>query len=561
MQTEVEKRTQAKGIMQSPSAFYALEFNLKVNMGQYKKETVKCFCGSKKHIKITDKDRYGIDYTFCLCTNCGILYSNPRLTDESTKLFYEKDYRNIYSDVIEVGDRDTGIKELIYNTIENYELPKPKVVFEIGCGTGATLEQFKECDCIGVDYDSSVVETAKKKFLNVMVGGIDILESLNKKADLIIMNHVLEHMTDLEKDLKRIRDLLADDGILYVGVPSLYVYDVIGMIQNAHNYQFNSNTLCYMMGVCGFDNYHVDELIRSIWHKSDYQDRKKTMDGEYQYIYSFLYRKDDKYLMPNIRMNCKFPLKEIRNNMNYTINVGISEIGELVNINPDSEAILINGGPSINDYIDKIKELKSCGAKVYSIERMYQWCLKHDIVPDYIVALDASDDVIESFTTLHKDTTHLIVSHVKKEIVDSLKGYKVYYYNLKPKGIDYPKIYSGIDIKRLTFVNSGASVSLCCFNIAMTLGARRFHMFGFDCHVTNGKYANGITGVGDVEDVLKVEIDGRQFITTTQYYAFMQQFFHMYQIGKGCEMLESIKLYGDSMVKYAAKIDIDGDKQ
>jgi len=189
---------------------------------------------------------------------------------------------------------------------------------------------------------------------------------------------------------------------------------------------------------------------------------------------------------------------------------------------------------------------------------MYQWCLNNDIIPDYVVALDASDDVIESFVKIHKDTTHIIVSNIKKDVLDSLKGYKAYYYNLKHKGIDYSKMYNG-ELERITFVQTGSSVSLCNLNIAMTLGARKIHMFGFDCHVTNQNYAKGITGVGDIKETFEMEIDGKVFRTTSQYYAFMTQLFDMYQIGKMNSMLKDLKLYGDSMAKAAAKIDIDGD--
>ncbi|HDY67750.1 MAG TPA: DUF115 domain-containing protein [Candidatus Scalindua sp.] len=544
-----------------PSAFHALEFNLKVKAGMYEKERVKCFCGSRQRNVLTEVDRYGIGYKLCLCLDCGVLYSNPRLTTESFKRFYETDYRNIYGDIGEAGDEDKSAKELIYNTIDNYELKKPKIVFEIGCGSGNILKQFKGCDCTGVDYDSEVIGKAGTKGVELLVGGIEILEGLEKKADLIIMNHVLEHVNDLEGDLKRIRDLLADDGILFIGVPGLYTWNLVYMCQNAHNYQFNSNTLYYVMHVCGFSDYYLDEGIQSVWHKAEFQDRKHSYKDEYKHIESYLLRKDDKHLMPPIRMNSKFELKECRANMKYTVSAGVPEITELVGVHPDSEAVIVCGGPSINDYAEKIKALQKSGAKIYSIERMYQWCLKNSIIPDYIVALDASNDVIESFVKIHKYTTHLIVSHVKSDVVDLLKGHKAYYYHLKQKGIDLSKIHNNKEVQRITLIHTGASVSLTCLNIAMTLGATNLHVFGFDCHLSGGDYANGITGVGDIQGVINMEIEDRVFKTTSQFHAFMLQFFEMYQVGKDRGMLKSMKVYGDSMAKAASKIDIDGDKE
>ena len=560
-----EVSEKAEGELISLSAYHAMLFNLKVTSGAYSRDYVSCFCGSNNYTEITNKDRYGIDYTLCLCKDCGILYSNPRMTDESLELFYRHDYRDIYGDRDEVGeyaDQVEGkdrIKKFIYETLGEYKMPLPKVIFELGCGVGSNLRPFlNDCECIGVDYDAGAIEIGKVRGLNLLVGGIDALEGLGKKADLIIMNHVLEHMTDIERDLKRVRDLLSDEGVLYVAVPGFYTWDKNSLFQNAHNYQFTGNTLDYVMRVCGFSDLHLDEQIVSLWHKSDFMTKENKFINEHRTIETFLTK--EKFLMPNVRMSCKFTLTERRNNIKYAVASGIPEISELVNKHPDSDAIIITGGPSVEAYKDKIKDLQSKGAKVYAIERMYQWCIKNSIHPNYIIALDASDDVIESFESIHEGVKHLIVAHAPNKVFDKLKGHDANYFLLMQKGVDYSEIYTDGKGHRLTFINSGSSVSLCNMSIAMTLGARRFHIFGFDCHVSDGNYASGITGVGDIKDTMEVEIDGRIFQTTASYFAFMQQFFELYQIGKANGLIDNVKIYGDSMVKVASMIDMDGDK-
>ncbi len=49
----------------------------------------------------------------------------------------------------------------------------------------------------------------------------------------------------------------------------------------------------------------------------------------------------------------------------------------------------------INNYINKIKEMKNEGCVIISIDRMYKWCLDNGIIPDYVVAIDGSADVVE----------------------------------------------------------------------------------------------------------------------------------------------------------------------
>jgi len=548
----------------SPSSFYSTLFNLKVEKGQYHTEKVSCFCGADNYKVITQKDRYGIDYSLCLCQECGILYSNPRMTDESFKKFYEDDYRNIYSDRGEISDIQNAthgndrIKKLIDRLVEDFELTEIKTVYEIGCGNGSNLYQFKGCKCVGVDYDRSIV---RNNGIDLRFGGIEVLEGLNEKADLIIMNHVLEHMTDIERDLKRIHALLNDKGLLYISVPPLYGSDPKQLIQNAHNYQFTGSSLEYVMTVCGFSDYYLTEEIESVWHKHPPIEKSQKTNAECLSIETYL--TGDKFVLPQIRMGCKFSTKERRDNIKHTIKLGIPEITELINKHPDGEAVIIAGSPSINGYVDKIKELQNKGYLVISIDRMYKWCLSHDIKPDYVIALDASEDVIESFEKINPDTTHLIVGQVVPKVIDFLKDYKTYYFLLMSKGISYSEIYPKEAYQRITFINSGSSVALCSLNIALTMGIKRLHIFGFDCHLGGGNYAEGISGKGDVKQEMEIEIDGRTFKTTASLYSFMRQFFDMYKTGKDLNMLEDVKIYGDSMIKHAAQpeVKIDGDKE
>ena len=552
-----------EGVFMTPSSYHAMMVNLKINAGIYPVEKVSCYCGSDNSTPMTSEDRYGMKYSLCLCKDCGILYANPRLTNASVKMFYENDYRILYSDRVEQSD-DIGkdkIKNLIYQTLDDQGLSYPKTVFEIGCGTGTILASFSDYRTIGVDYDGDAIAKAKEKGLNVFQGGIEILEKSGEKADLIIMCHVLEHFTDLESELARIRVLLTDTGTLFITVPGLYVWDKASLMQSAHNYQFNGNTLAYVMNSCGFEEILLSEEIVSLWQKSGYNDKKLTKNpDEAKYIESYLTSQN--FLMPNIRVSNKFPLIKRLAHTKYTIGSGIPQITELIDKHPDSEAIVVGGGPSVDNYVDKIKALKAAGGIVYAIERMYSWCLDSGITPDYVIALDASDDVIDSFKNISEDTTHLLFAQCMPAVIDKLKNHKSYYFLTAQRGIHYEELFRDKADPHVTIINTAGSLTLASVSIAMTLGAKRVHLFGFDCHVGNGNYASKITGVGCINDVMQIEVgkDGRVFDTTPSYFAFLQQFFQIYQIGLDNGLLEYIKIYGDSMVKHASTVDIDGDK-
>ena len=186
---------------------------------------------------------------------------------------------------------------------------------------------------------------------------------------------------------------------------------------------------------------------------------------------------------------------------------------------------------------------------VISIERMYSWCLNNDIIPDYIVVLDACDDVNESFDTIHSDTIHLVATQCRTDTIELLKKHKCYIYSTPQFGVDQHNYWAKNDYSRVTIINGGGSVSLQAIAIAMTLGCKDISMFGFDCHITDKSYAKGITGVGDVKKAFGIRIDDQNYVTTSAYFSFAQQFFVLYDTAKQSNMLDKVVIYGDSLVK------------
>ena len=93
-----EEGSVANSQTMSVAALSALMFRKKVEAGDYLTEEVACFCGSGLHRVVTNKDRYDFDHTMCLCEECGLLYANPRMTQESYDKFYSTHYRDIYGE-------------------------------------------------------------------------------------------------------------------------------------------------------------------------------------------------------------------------------------------------------------------------------------------------------------------------------------------------------------------------------------------------------------------------------------------------------------------------------
>lgn len=546
----------------SPLTSKILSLNGKIKRGDYVFEEVPCFCGADEGHIVVNRDRYGIFYTMKICPKCGIMYASPRMTSKSSEEFYQSEYRGIYEYGCSKDDEwQLGINraEGLVKLLDDFEI-EPKVVFDIGCNMGQHLYLFKDkAEIYGVDYSEENIIIGREKGLNLFHGGIEKLEILENKADLIILSHVLEHFSDIEKELDRIKDLLTPDGYLYIEVPGLYTYDLKTLFQNAHNWQFNDYTLIYLMKACGWEELYVDSQIKSIWKYTGNKKRDiQSVQTQCKEIYDFIFSGNK--ILPRLNANCKFSLKKRRTNIEKALSFQIKDISVLHHKYEGKEAIIIGGGPSVNNYIDKIKKMKAEGHIVVSIERMYSWCIDNDIVPDYVLVLDASDDVLQSFDRIHPDTTHVIATQCNADILEKLKDKKAVIFSSAQAGINFADSYDKHDYNKITIINTGSSVTLAAMSISMFLGLRKMHIFGFDCHVSDGNYAKGITGVGAVKDVITVEIDGREFLTTVAFISFVQQFFEILKLGKANNLIDKAKIYGDSMVKAASKIDIDGDK-
>jgi 2-polyprenyl-3-methyl-5-hydroxy-6-metoxy-1,4-benzoquinol methylase len=468
-----------------------------------------CFCGASKDkdVQVSAFDRHGIPHKMVICKDCGLMRANPRMTAESYTEFYDKEYRKIYrehtidNDDLEqttdfLGHIQGGMSILEF---ADYFDIKKKVVVDIGCNMGGHLLSFKEAgsEVYGVDYDSISVEYGKSKGLNLTVGNIDEMKLLDIKADIIIMNHVLEHCLDLRKELDDIKSILSPDGVLFLGVPGIYSWPTNSHLiwQNAHVWQFTADTLEYVMNSCGWDAWHLDEKIWSVW-KPEKRDKSDLKKPSHTVEYTTRFLRGERTKLPEMRTMNKFTVKERKNYIEENLKYRFPNMAILDGGYDDCDAVIVAGGPSVNGYEKKIKELQKKGAKVITIERMYDWCHDNGITPDFAVILDACDDVVDGLQNIRGDTKWLIGSTSSPDASKILKDEEAYIFFTAQKGIKQHELWYQYGYDKVRVINSGGSVSLASISLSMALGMRNIHVFGFDCHVTNGDYAKGIKGEG-----------------------------------------------------------------
>ena len=220
-------------------------------------------------------ERYGIPLQTVLCNNCGLLRSDPYYTDETLNLFYKNEYRSIYtgekqaSDVFFIKQQNVGLEILRY--VGAYIRPN-SIVYEIGAGAGGILSAFKQAGhkVKGCDPGKEFLEYGILQGIELYEGDLQVLKKF-EKADLLIINHVLEHIKDPVYFLQKLKQLIKPTGRIYIGLPGLGVFpvqykgDFLFYLQNAHCFHYCLQSLRYVAAKAELEMIDGDEQISSLF--------------------------------------------------------------------------------------------------------------------------------------------------------------------------------------------------------------------------------------------------------------------------------------------------------
>jgi 2-polyprenyl-3-methyl-5-hydroxy-6-metoxy-1,4-benzoquinol methylase len=158
-----------------------------------------------------------------------MLITSPQPSLGNLGKYYESE------DYISHTDNKRSLFEKMYHFIKNIALknklnlinslqPQKGRILDIGAGTGDFLSVAKNdgWETIGVEPSERAKSIAKNK-------GVSFVEQTseleNNSFDLISMWHVLEHVPDLDAQIKELKRLLKPSGTLIIAVPNFKSFD------------------------------------------------------------------------------------------------------------------------------------------------------------------------------------------------------------------------------------------------------------------------------------------------------------------------------------------------
>jgi SAM-dependent methyltransferase len=190
------------------------------------------FCGAKE-ASVYEQFGSELQYNYVKCTQCGLIYTNPRPTynQEFLDAAYASYYQ--YADTIQVKDLDSikesslGMFEKEINYISRYDAEKTGVL-DIGSGMGTFLLAAKQFYKRAEGLDVSV------KMANFVQEQMEVpvhvcqFENFHPEHpfSLIHMSHVLEHVPNPNEWLQHAKKVLTPEGILVINIPNKYSFSM-----------------------------------------------------------------------------------------------------------------------------------------------------------------------------------------------------------------------------------------------------------------------------------------------------------------------------------------------
>ena len=226
-----------------------------------------------------------------------------QIIERDLKKFYIDHYRTLYfnmrvpnDELIKGEQRPRGKK--IISILSNLSISlKDKKVLEIGAGAAGILDEFKElgANTTALEPDSEYAKYIRKqgkhRVINEFLTSETVKKLNGKHYDVIILSHVLEHVSSPVLFLNLVTQLIDKNGFLYIEVPSL---QNIGDISNklldffhiGHPWAFNKQSLKWVCNEAYLIDIHLDNAIHGVFKKT--QQKRSIKFGGFKLIFILL---------------------------------------------------------------------------------------------------------------------------------------------------------------------------------------------------------------------------------------------------------------------------------
>lgn len=240
-------------------------------------EPVACLlCGPSRTRLIAEVGQFGWPTFVSICTNCGLVFLNPRWTKPDYDRFYASEYDQFYRfDEQEAAAKERRKARVVWQRLQEYAGGKFRSALDIGCGLGWGLDYFRSqapgLAIAGIEPSDYCAD----HFTN-QIGGELIARDVDAdwqaanqgRFDLIVFRHVLEHLLDPVEVLQKVHQALTPQGVVYIAVPDMMHPD--GSLADfwyrcVHTYYYSEITLSRIAVRAGLEPRVIRSEDSELW--------------------------------------------------------------------------------------------------------------------------------------------------------------------------------------------------------------------------------------------------------------------------------------------------------
>lgn len=231
-------------------------------------------CGGSAFVGVTHRDRYGYSASAACCDRCGLVFLDPVMTAEAYTAFYMGTYRPLVSAYHgRLIDARTIQQEQRDYAVERGDLVEPyladrgyRSLLDIGGSTGIVAHAFtRRFELKGTVIDPAPLETAEAQALGLetIEGLVERIDLGGRRFDVVIMCQTVDHLLDIAGTLRRIRELLAPNGVFFVDIVDfraayLRNWSVEEAVKIDHPYYLTGPTMLAYLRRTGFEVVRAD---------------------------------------------------------------------------------------------------------------------------------------------------------------------------------------------------------------------------------------------------------------------------------------------------------------
>ena len=209
-------------------------------------------CNSDKNIRLYQKKSF-LECPVYKCDKCGLcfFYLDDKRMESKCNEYYKKTYwntlrrrwderrkfLNIIIKILRKIKTEPLQQVWHYNMIKRHVSGSSKKFLDIGCAKGDFMLFFskKGFDVRGIDPDRNNTKIVNRLFKKeVCINGLVEKVKIKEKFDVIYLCHVFEHLIRPDLFLKKIKNNLNKDGIIFLEVPNCENKKILDASINHH---------------------------------------------------------------------------------------------------------------------------------------------------------------------------------------------------------------------------------------------------------------------------------------------------------------------------------------